>query len=423
MSGSVAAWLERIERLHPANIELGLDRVAEVWSRHGCAKPAPIVLTVAGTNGKGSTVAMLEQILATAGFSTACYTSPHLHRYNERIRIRQENISDQRLLMAFEGVEALRDATPLTYFEFGTLTALWAIQQSQVDVAVLEVGLGGRLDATNIIDADAAIVTAIGLDHTDWLGEDLAQIGREKAGIFRSGAIAVGSSPTLPTSIRDQADLVEAVYSERGAEFAVHKDQGGWQLVTLTLELSDLSPPALAGSHQIDNAAGAIVALEQLGLLPSRGAVNQALETVQLSGRLQRLGNAPTVLLDVAHNPDGAARIRDHLQAHRAKPQSNSAQTIHAVVGMLNDKDVVGFCATLEEAGVGRWYLASLPGARGAPASHLQDLLGSRPSALFDNVAAALTAAIDQANPDDIVVVTGSFVTVSEALTELGRPS
>lgn len=414
MSDAVAAWLERIEQLHPANIELGLDRVAKIWSRHGCAKPAPVVLTVAGTNGKGSTVAILEKILTHAGFGVGCYTSPHLQKYNERIRIREKDINDSQLVAAFEAIDALRDDVALTYFEFGTLAALWAIHQAAVDIAVLEVGLGGRLDATNIIDADAAIVTSIGLDHTEWLGENLAQIGREKAGIFRPNAIAVGSSPALPASVREYAERVDAVYCGRGTEYSVHCDAETWRLRSPSLQLSDLSKPALVGAHQVDNAAGALVALEQLGLLPSRRAVNQALEAVQLPGRLQQLGQDPAILLDVAHNPDGARRIAAYLKTQRVE-----LSAIHVVVGMLGDKDVASFCTVLDDVGVDRWYLASLPGARGASAEQLRASMGSRPAQLFTDVATALVAAKASAATGHLIVVTGSFMTVAEALTEL----
>jgi dihydrofolate synthase/folylpolyglutamate synthase len=408
-------WLDWQETLHPRKIDPGLGRVARVAERMHLQAPEHSVITVAGTNGKGSSIAMLESILSAAGYRVGCYTSPHLLRYNERIRIAGREIDDITLCTAFESVDEARGETSLSYFEFGTLAALRIFHQACLDIALLEVGMGGRLDAVNIVDADAALVTSIDIDHSNWLGEDRETIGREKAGIFRTGRPAVCSDPEPPGSVFRQAQAVSARWYAPGRGFDWSITENGWHWQSTGKEYKNLPIPSLPGTHQLQNAAGVIMVLETLARrfpLP-RSAIEQGLRTVSLAGRFQRVPGPVETLLDVAHNPGSARELAQLLH------QRDAPGRTRMVLGMFADKDVAAFCEALAPL-VTDWYLATLPGERGLSAKHLQQALCASDchasARKFKDVATAFARARTDAGAGDRIVVCGSFVTVAEAL-------
>ncbi|MHB8679371.1 MAG: bifunctional tetrahydrofolate synthase/dihydrofolate synthase, partial [Rudaea sp.] len=415
----LADWLDYQQRTHPRAVELGLDRVREVWSRLGAPAPAPVVITVGGTNGKGSTVAFLEAMLAAMGKRVGCYTSPHLLRYNERIRVAGAHAGDSTLIDAFARIEVARGAdstesVPLTYFEFGTLAALWIFAQSKLDVAVLEVGLGGRLDAVNIIDADAAIVVTVDLDHQDWLGNDVNVIGREKAGIFRKDRPAIVGMRAPPRGLLDEAARIGAHVALAGRDFRVSPqidcwrwDGGGESLL--------LPEPALGAPCQIDNAAAAIMALHALrdrlgwdARAIARG-VRQALVPARLQ-RLQKRG-APDLVIDVGHNPQAARVLAQWLAAHPPRGRNQ------AVFGALADKDVAGIVAPLLPH-ISHWYLCGLDAEspRGLSAMQLRERIPPAQSDAHASVEVALDSAALRAGADDRVLAFGSFFVAAPAL-------
>ena len=402
---TLAEWLAFIERQHPKSIALGLERVSEVWKRMG-ATLAGTVITVGGTNGKGSTCAMLESILRAAGYRTALYTSPHLVRYNERVRIAGEEVEDEALAESFAAVERARGEVPLTYFEYGTLAALGMLAAEKIEAAVLEVGLGGRLDAVNIVDAHCAVLTSVGIDHVDYLGPDRESIGREKAGIFRAGRPAVIADPLPPGSVTDAAG--EKLFL--GRDFGFQDQQTQWTYWGPAGRRSGLAHPALRGAMQLRNAAAAICALETLReRLPlAMQDVRRGLAEVALPARFQILPGRPQIILDVAHNPQAAEVLADNLAASGFAPE-----TI-AVCGMMRDKDIGGVLRTLAPR-ITRWHLASLPGPRGAPAEDLAAHV-ERDKQLFGSPTRAFSAALGRAGENDKIVVFGSFVTVGEVM-------
>lgn len=415
---ALADWLAYIERQHPQAIAMGLDRVAEVRDRLGLSFTCPVI-TVGGTNGKGSTCAMLESIAAAAGYRVGLYMSPHLTRYNERVRIERRMASDAALCGAFRAVEQARGTVPLTYFEFGTLGAAWLFARAGLDLAILEVGLGGRLDAVNVFDADCAVITSIGLDHMELLGPTRESIGFEKAGIFRAGRPAVIAEPDPPTSMRVAGRTLGVQWLQSGVDFRVESDGLQWRYIGPGGTRSGLPHPALRGSYQLGNAAGAITALDTLRerLPVSANAIREGLVTVELAGRFQVLPGRPVTILDVAHNPHAAERLAGALGA-----MTDVGRT-HAVFAMLRDKDIEGVARTVK-VHVDHWYVAPLPGPRGASAPALLQALDAAqvfdPARPFDSVAAALAAAQDAARPDDRIVAFGSFLTVAQALETLG---
>lgn len=418
---SLAEWLDYQQRVHPRSIELGLDRVAEVWRRLGRPASAPVVITVGGTNGKGSTVAFLEAMLVADGKRTGCYTSPHLLRYNERVRVGGADADDAALVAAFERIDAARAEIPLTYFEFGTLAALWIFAQSDIDVALLEVGLGGRLDAVNIIDADAALVTTIDLDHQDWLGNDRDSIGREKAGIFRAGRPAIIGTSAPPHGLLDEAARIDAMVSLAGRDYRVVRGESGWQWQGAGM-LVGLPWPTLAAPCQVDNAAAAIAALhalrDRLGWNPS--AIAHGVLTARVAARLQRLHTpaAADVIVDVAHNPQAARELGRWLKSN------HSAGQTFAVFGALDDKDIAGIVAPLL-AHVDHWLLAALDGLspRGLAGAQLQARIHaaapSAAAAMYGDPRAALAAARSRARPDDRILAFGSFYVAGEVLAAM----
>ena len=412
---SLPDWLSWQETLHPKKIDLGLERVARVAGRMQLLTPDHGVITVAGTNGKGSSIAMLEAILLSAGYRTGCYSSPHLLRYNERIRVAGKEVDDATLCTAFDAVDQARGDTSLSYFEFGTLAALYIFSQSSLDIALLEVGMGGRLDAVNILDADAALVTAIAVDHSAWLGDDRDTIGREKAGVFRANRPAICSDPEPPASIIGQAQALSARWSALGSEFDWTLTARGWSWQTAGKAYEDLPKPALPGTHQLNNAAGVLMVLETLAkqFPVSRAAIEQGLTTVALPGRCQLLTGAVETLLDVAHNPASAEMLAQLLHKQSVRGHTR------LVLGMLDDKDVAAFVAALAPV-VNDWYLATLPGDRGLSARDLQqqicDTGTEGMTRQFQDVASAFRQAHADAEEGDRVVVCGSFVTVAEVM-------
>lgn len=414
---SLDAWLHWQERLHPKTIDLGLDRVHRVAHRLDVLLPAPVTVSVGGTNGKGSAVAMLEAVLRAAGYTTGAYFSPHLLRYNERIRIDGAMVDDDALCQAFAAVDAARRDVSLTYFEFGTLAALWLFRRAAVDVALLEVGLGGRLDAVNVVDADAAIVTSVGLDHTQWLGPDRDSIGREKAGIFRSARPAVCGEARPPQGLIEVGQSLGADLRLRGRDFDATTDAQGWHWRGRRRDWPQLPLPALRGRAQIDNAAAVLAALEGLAgrLTVNRDAVVAGLRHVHLAGRLQLLDGRVPVLIDVAHNAEAAAVLADYLR------QVPVAGGNRAVVGMLEDKPADSVARVLDGC-IAHWYAGGLDGERGLSGAALAGRLGSVQGAVraFDDVTAAFRQAWSDAGPQERVVVLGSFRTVA-AVSESAR--
>jgi dihydrofolate synthase / folylpolyglutamate synthase len=400
-------WLAHISAQHPQTIAMGLERTKAVL-KNLCVSLSSPVITVGGTNGKGSTCAMLESILRAAGHRTGLYSSPHLVRYNERVRISGLECEDRLLAAGFEAVEAARGDTPLTYFEFGTLAALWIFQEAKVEAAVLEVGLGGRLDAVNALDADCAVLTSVGIDHVDYLGADRESIGREKAGIFRAGRPAVIADPDPPASVLEN----ESRKLLLGKDFGYAAGQGQWSYWGPGGKRAGLAYPALRGAIQLRNASAALCALDALRLPLAMQEIRRGLAEVSLPGRFQVLPGRPQVILDVAHNPQAARALADNLAASGFAPET------YAVCGMLRDKDMAGVLRELAPR-ITQWYLASLSGPRGATADELAQHLEKKSVRKFAMPAEALAAALGAASEDDKIVVFGSFLTVGEAITWL----
>jgi len=426
VSDSLSTWLNYLEHLHSRSIDLGLERVREVADRLGLASSA-VKIVVGGTNGKGSTCAMLEAMLLAAGYKVGVYTSPHLIHFNERARVNGVSASDAELTAQFAEVERARGDTGLTYFEFTTLAVLRLFAGQPLDAIVLEVGLGGRLDAVNIVDADCAIVTSVDLDHMDWLGDTRELIGFEKANIFRAGKPAICSDPVPPQSLLDHAAAIGADLWLFGRDFNYSGDRQQWGFGGRNQRRNALAYPALRGANQLLNASAALAALESLrDRLPvPQQAVRVGLSQATLPGRFQILPGQPTIVLDVAHNPHAAAVLAQNLDNMAYFPYT------HAVFGMLDDKDVAGVVARLGKR-IDHWYCPTLPGPRGVSGEALTarvaaalPALGSEDEAAtltaFDDVAAAVAAAQKRAGEGDRIVIFGSFLTVAAALTALGR--
>lgn len=410
------AWLAWQERLHPRTIELGLERPGQVLKNLDI-HPAFTVITVAGTNGKGSSVVMLESILRAAGLRVGTYTSPHLLRYNERIRVNGEAVSDAVLCEAFARIDEARGDISLTYFEFGTLAALDIFARSRPDAVILEVGMGGRLDAVNLVDADAALVTSIALDHCDWLGTDRESIAREKAGIFRAGRPAVYAEPDAPATLLEYARGLEAPLYRLGHEYGYERRGGTWDWWGSEWRFDGLPLPALLGPVQVQNAAGVLAVLERLrDRFPlGREHLCRGLAAATQPGRFQLIPGPVPQILDVAHNPQAAQELAAGL---RAAPVTGRT---HAVFAALADKDIPGVVAPLKEL-VDRWHVAGLDVPRGGSGDEVAAILsdiGVPGVTAYRSVAEARRGALEDAVPGDRVVVFGSFHTVAEALAEL----
>jgi len=406
----LAAWLHYLERLHSQAIDLGLERSQQVAQHLNLLRPAPLVFTVAGTNGKGTTCCTLEAILLAAGLRVGVYSSPHLIRYTERVRIQGQELSEAEHVASLAFIEAGRGATSLSYFEFGTLSALHLFQQAQLDVVILEVGLGGRLDATNIVDAQVAVITSIALDHQDYLGNTLESIGREKAGIFRAATPAVVGEPDMPVSIGLVAQEKGAELSRRGVEWDFsQQDDSHWQWQAGDQVLSNLPVPAVP----LANAATALAALHYSSLQIDEAAIRSGLAAARLPGRFQIVQQNPLLILDVAHNPHAAS----YLSSRLALLPDNGGKR-RAVIGMLVDKDIAGTLANLAGQ-VDEWYCASLEGPRAATAEQLAPYVTA--PRLFADVESAWRQAMQDAAPEDRVIVCGSFHTVAHVMSALDK--
>jgi dihydrofolate synthase/folylpolyglutamate synthase len=415
-------WLSVLETAHPKAIDMELERVARVKDALGIRIDCPVI-TVGGTNGKGSTCAMLESILLAAGYKVGLYTSPHLIDFNERARIGGAPVDDQRLVTAFERVEAGRGETSLTYFEFTTLAVLLLFAEAGLDAVILEVGLGGRLDAVNVIDADVAIVTSVDLDHMDYLGDTREKIGFEKAGIFRAGKTAICGDPVPPASLVRHAQDIGADLWLQGRDFNYSGDKQQWNFGGRNQRRNALGYPSLRGANQLLNASAALAALEALRSRLPVGAqeVRTGLVTVDLPGRFQVLPGRPTVILDVAHNPHAAATLARNLENMGFHPYT------YAVFGAMRDKDIAGVIAQVQGS-IDHWRVTGLPLPRAAKAGEIEQLLrqagvapGSEPGTessieCFESPAQAFNQALKQAGENDRIVVFGSFLTVAGAI-------
>ena len=411
---TLEGWLARLERQHPKTIDLGLERVREVAVRMSLGKPARQVITVGGTNGKGSTVAFIESIARAAGMKVASYTSPHLLRYNERVRIDGVDASDADLVRAFNVVEEARGETSLTYFEAGTLAALWLFEQADLDLAVLEVGLGGRLDAVNIVDADCAVITTVDLDHQDWLGDDIEKIGFEKAGIARAWKPLILGDDDPPSSVLRHAYAIGAS-SWRIANdfFAEPIDAQHWRWREVGFELM-LPMPKLVAPVQLRNAACAIAALRSIGFEADTELYARGIEQASIGARLQRFErDGIYILIDVAHNPQAARALAEALRLQRIQGCT------HAVYAALVDKDVAGVVDAMRDV-VDAWFLAGSEdaGARGISRADLMDRLAANlpVGGHFDTVEQAIDAALESAGRGDRLLVFGGFHAAEQGL-------
>jgi dihydrofolate synthase/folylpolyglutamate synthase len=442
MPDTLADWLTHLETLHPKTIALGLERVAQVKQRLNLQPDFPIIV-VGGTNGKGSVCAMLESILHAAGYRVGCYTSPHLLHYNERVRIAKRQASDAELCASFEKIEQARDGISLTYFEFGTLAAMQCFIEHKVDVAILEVGLGGRLDAVNVFDNDCAVIASVDIDHTDYLGETREQIAFEKAGIMRKGRVAICADEDVPQVVRDQAQQIGAELWCIGDEFgfeicgvdASHTlshpnghplpqagegmGRGQWNYRSKVGSRSALPYPALHGAYQLRNASAALASLDVLkGRLPiSMEAVRRGLGEVQLAGRFQFVPGKPSLILDVAHNPHAARSLAQNLAGLPPCPHT------YAVFAMLADKDIAGVASALDPH-IDTWLVAGINTPRSATAEKLDHVLEQcrvrGEIKICKNIPDALRYAYNAAGENDRIMAFGSFYTVAEVMVAKG---
>jgi dihydrofolate synthase/folylpolyglutamate synthase len=416
---SLNEWLSRLEALHPKAIDMGLERVARVRDALGIRFDCPVI-TVGGTNGKGSTCAMLESALLQGGYHVGLYTSPHLIHFNERARIDGDIVGDAQLIEQFEAVEAARGDVSLTYFEFTTLAIMRLFMQAGLDAVILEVGLGGRLDAVNVIDADVAIVTSVDIDHTEFLGSTREEIGFEKAGIFRPGKAAICGDPLPPRSLVEHAEKIGADLWLMGRDFNYSGDKQQWNYGGRNMRRNALGYPGLRGANQLLNASAALAALEALRNRLPLGAqeVRSGLALVELPGRFQVLPGRPSVILDVAHNPHAAATLAQNLGNMGFFPYT------YAIFGAMADKDIAGIIAQLKDQ-VDHWCLTDLPLPRAARAADIAEMLedagvtprnepdAERSIQCFATPAEAYANARSRATENDRIAVFGSFLTVA----------
>ena len=414
---SLQAWLDWQEELHPRAIDLGLSRAALVFQKLNRADIKPVTITVAGTNGKGSCVAFLEGIYKAQGYKVGTYTSPHILKYNERIKIDGVPVSDELICQAFERIDKARDDVSLSYFEFGTLAALDIFSRAKLDVQLLEVGLGGRLDAVNIVDPDVAIVSSIDIDHVDWLGGTREAIGREKAGIFRKNIPAIIGDLEPPQSLFQCAKEKQALLCCLGKDFSYEKSLLGWNWHCINQSYTDLPYPVLKGEHQFRNASTVIFAVMQMQkLLPvSEKAIHQGLKNAQLLGRFQLCEENIPVLLDVAHNPQAVRTLVEHLSENFADKK------IHAVFSMMKDKDINCVIELIKDK-ISDWFIAPLKNSRAATEEMMQACFKkqniNQVAMGFESFNEAYSAAKQHAGQDDLILIFGSFFLVSEYLAD-----
>jgi dihydrofolate synthase/folylpolyglutamate synthase len=418
MPNTLADWLAYLESLHPKTIALGLERIAQVKQRLNL-QPDFTIIAVGGTNGKGSVCAMLESMLHAAGYRVGCYTSPHLLNYNERVRVAKQQVTDAELCASFEKIEQVRRDVPLTYFEFGTLAAMQVFIDSQVEVAILEVGLGGRLDAVNVFDNDCAVIASVDIDHTDYLGGTREQIAFEKAGIFRAGKVAICSDADMPRAVAEHARKIGADLWRIGHEFSFTPHRGQWDYRSKVNSRNALPYPALRGSYQLDNASAALAVLDALKYkLPvSMEAVRRGFGEVQLAGRFQFVPGKPAMIMDVAHNPHAAKSLAQNLAS------LPPCQHTFAVFAMLKDKDIAGVASALDPY-VDTWLPAGLDTPRGATPENLELVLEQcrvrGEINIRKDIPDALSYAYKAAGENDRIILFGSFYTVAEAMAAKG---
>lgn len=419
---TLAEWLIYIEQKHPKSIELGLNRVNQVKNKLGLTPDFPLII-VAGTNGKGSACAILETILSCAGYQVGCYTSPHLLHYNERTHINQQAVADTALCHALEAVELARinSDTSLTYFEYGTLATMHLFIQAEVDVAILEVGLGGRLDAVNVFDADCAIITSISLDHMDYLGNTREAIGFEKAGVFRKGKTAICAEPNAPSILHQQAKLIGANFQQIATDFGYIAEKTQWRFWSHRGERHCLPHPTLRGNKQLQNAAACLMALDSLkeNLPVNMNDIRQGLLNVSLPGRFQVIPGQPLVVLDVAHNPAAARVLAENLDAMDSYSQT------YVVFAMLKDKDIAGVIQALKHC-VDIWLISPIESERSAQTDALLEMLNAcgiekAMIHIFSDPVASYVFACKHATKNDRICVMGSFLTVNAVLQQQTR--
>lgn len=422
---SLADWLHYLESIHHTTIDLGLDRIKEVANKLDIATWQGVKIIVAGTNGKGSTCAMLESIYLAAGYKVGMYTSPHLVHFNERMRINGAYVTDEAIVAKLHQIEQVRGDISLSFFEYTTLTALLLFKEAALDVSILEVGLGGRLDAVNIVDADCSIVTTIDIDHVDWLGDTRDAIAWEKAHIYRSGKPAICSDPHPPETLLNYAQQIGADLWLFGRDFNYDGDKQQWAFASRIGRKNALAYPALRGANQLLNASAALAAIDALRplLAVPLQSVREGLLRVSLPGRFQILAGQPTTIFDVAHNPHAAAVLAHNLQSMAYFPYT------HAVLGMLNDKDAQEVIKKFQGI-VDHWYLCDLPAPRGRAGQELQTLIqqhipkdkeGLPSTTVFADPVAAFQAARANAAQEDRIVVFGSFLTVAAILEDMAK--
>ncbi|MCL1143665.1 bifunctional tetrahydrofolate synthase/dihydrofolate synthase [Shewanella gaetbuli] len=415
-------WLDYLLAIHPTEIDMGLTRVTQVAKQLNVLDLQPAqIITVAGTNGKGTSCAMLESILIESGKTVGVYSSPHLVHYNERVRINQQDCLDEQFIAAFSAIEAARGEISLTFFEYATLAALYLFKLAKLDVILLEVGLGGRLDATNMVDSTATIITSIDLDHQEYLGDTRELVGREKAGVCRTGCISVIGEPNLPQSVIDYAEQIQCQLVRVGDDFNYQLQQDSWLFQSDLVSFNGLSLPRLP----LANAASVVALVTKLWPQITQDMVNNGLQKAYLPGRLEQLMSAPDVLVDVAHNPHAARYLAEQLQ--RLPSKNGQQRRIIAICGMLKDKDISSVLATLATV-ISQWNMVTLHNDRGATSTYLaQKLNGTidiqlaqgiehKPLNLvqeFDSMSLAWDAVRKTINADDVVIVFGSFYTVA----------
>lgn len=414
---SLHAWLAWQEALHPLGIDLGLDRVAGIFCKLNPSYVKPLTVTVAGTNGKGSSVAYLEAIYRSQGYCVGAYTSPHILRYNERIRINGEPVSDDEICESFARIDSVRDATLLSYFEFGTLAALDVFQRNQVDIQLLEVGLGGRLDAVNFIDADIALVSSIAIDHVEWLGDTREAIGREKAGIFRANTPAIIGDLDPPESLIQMAEEIGAPLLRIDKDFGYKRFSEYWEWFGPGKFIGHLPNPALKGDHQYRNASSVLMVLTQLAdnVPVTDESIKQGLENVRLPGRFQFIDAEIPVLIDVGHNPQAVSTLVEHVRTFF------SDKRIHAIFAIMKDKDITGVLEIMESV-VHDWFFVSLSNPRAASEDLMREKFQMSGISKFflgySCFAEAFSAVKSQSCKGDLILVFGSFFLVSECLVE-----
>ncbi len=412
---TVSEWLDWQQTIHPLNIDFKLERILSVYKELDIPKIANKVITVAGTNGKGSTVSFLESILKSKNYKVGTFTSPHISKYNERIRINGEEVDDKHLLNAFELIDEKRGNTTLTYFEFATLSAFYLFSKSDLDVAVLEVGLGGRLDATNIIDSDVSIITSIGIDHTEFLGNTIDSIALEKAGVMRSFKKSIFAQEKAPSALLKYAKNKNVNLLIHNNDYAIKREDKTWSFKYKDFKITKIPNLKMVGDYQYNYAAASLLALEDIfpECLDDHHIIKNALSNTQIPGRFQYLERSPDIILDVAHNEDAAKSLAMNIQAIGHKK-------VNVVLSVLNDKDVYSIVEPFSSF-VDHWYIGTIDSERGMNADEIKYRINSMFKNKFSiqtysSVSAAFHAAKNNQSSDELLLIYGSFYTVSEAI-------